>query len=68
MFRRYKDYLPLSLLADDEDTPYRQRTEMAPRRRLLTHGLIGLSVLVNVYFLYSALTSWPTPLDNYQPL
>ncbi|RPD71927.1 nucleotide-diphospho-sugar transferase [Lentinus tigrinus ALCF2SS1-7] len=41
---------------------------MAPRRRLLTYGFIAVSVFLNLYFCYSALTSWPTPLDNYQPL
>ncbi|KAI0685811.1 nucleotide-diphospho-sugar transferase [Cerioporus squamosus] len=68
MFRRYKDYLPLSLLPDDEDgTPYRpQKTDM--RRRLLTRGLVLVSVLVNLYFVYATLTAWPAPLDDYQSL
>lgn len=68
MFRRYKDYLPLSILSDDEDgTPYRpQKTDM--RRRLLTRGLILASVVVNLYFVYSTLTAWPAPLDDYQAL
>ncbi|TFK87575.1 glycosyltransferase family 8 protein [Polyporus arcularius HHB13444] len=68
MFRRYKDYLPLSLLPDDEEgTPYRpQKTDM--RRRLLTRGLVLVSVVVNLYFVYSSFTAWPAPLDDYQSL
>ncbi|KAI1791189.1 nucleotide-diphospho-sugar transferase [Ganoderma leucocontextum] len=67
---RYKDYIPLPRWSDGEPgSPghYRNKNP-ADRRRRIGQGLVVLSVLANVYFLYATLTSWPAPLDNYQAL
>ena len=70
MLRRYKDYIPLPLWADgDTGSPGHHRSKsQGDRRWRIGQGLVVLSVLANVYFLYAMFTSWPAPLDNYQAL
>ncbi|EJF56837.1 nucleotide-diphospho-sugar transferase [Dichomitus squalens LYAD-421 SS1] len=67
---RYKDYIPLPPWSDGEPgSPYRNaKNPVGDRRRRIGQGIVSLSVLVNLYFLYATFTSWPAPLDNYQAL
>lgn len=67
---RYKDYIPLPRWSDgDVGSPGHHRSKNpGDRRRRVGQGLVALSVLANLYFLYASFTSWPAPLDNYQAL
>lgn len=69
MFSRYKDYIPL---ARYENGAYRNGTGRLHdpnwRRRAPVLAFYALSLGINLFFIYNALTAWPAALDNYQSL
>ncbi|KAI0645178.1 nucleotide-diphospho-sugar transferase [Trametes meyenii] len=66
---RYRDYIPLPALADGEhENGNGKHKSTHGKRRRIVLGLLALSVLANVYFIYSTSTEWQAPLDNYQAL
>ncbi|KAJ2978016.1 hypothetical protein NUW54_g11346 [Trametes sanguinea] len=66
---RYRDYIPLSTLADDdnESSHGKARNTHGKRRRIVQVAAL-LSVALNLYLFWSWYATWPLPLDNYQAL
>ncbi|KAI0827983.1 nucleotide-diphospho-sugar transferase [Trametes gibbosa] len=65
---RYKDYVSLPYWSDSEPgSSYRAKNGHEKRRRVL-QGVVALSVLANLYFIYAFVMTWPNALDNYQGL
>ncbi|KAI8968616.1 nucleotide-diphospho-sugar transferase [Trametes punicea] len=68
MFRS-RDYIPLSTRANgDHGSPHGKARNIYDKRRRILQGAVALSVVVNLYLLYTWYMTWPLPLDNYQEL